>query len=164
MIRPSESRDAAGKTPETSWECLHVCVDDASRFAYTTVHADETAESSIKFLWNAMAWCKCHDIKVKRVLMDNGACYKSWKFRHICQELGIQHKLTRPYHLQANGKAERFIRTILKEWAYACTYTHSRKQTQDLPISMYRYNFQCSYMDLGRPPPASRPPRVGTTS
>lgn len=113
------------KRRKPGWEYLHVCVDDASRLAYTAIHADETAESAVEFLWNAVAWYKRHGITVTRVLTDNGACHKSWKFCHACRELGIQHKRTRPYHPQTNGKAERFIRTALKEWAYACTYTHS---------------------------------------
>ncbi|WP_367280740.1 integrase core domain-containing protein [uncultured Desulfovibrio sp.] len=79
---------------------------------------------------------------VDRVLADNGACCKSWKFRHACRELGIQHKRTRQYSHHTTGHAERCIRTSLKEWAYACTYTHSWKRTQDLPIWTYRYNFQ----------------------
>ena len=119
----------------SDWEYLHVCVDDASRLAYTAIHADETAESAVEFLWFAVAWYMVgQGINVKRVLTDNGACYKSWKFRQACRELGIKHKRTKPYHLQTNGKAERFTRTALKEWVYAYTYTHSWKRTVCLPI------------------------------
>jgi transposase InsO family protein len=123
------------------WEYLHVCIDDASRAAYTAVLPDETAESAIDFLWFAVAWYASHGIKVERVLTDNGACYKSWKFRDACREFGITHKRTRPYRPQTNGKAERFIRTALKEWAYAKTYTHSWKRTAYLPVWTHRYNF-----------------------
>ena len=151
------------KRRKPGWEYLHVCVDDASRVAYTAIHPDETAESAVEFLWFAVAWYKQHGIKVKRVLTDNGACYKSRKFRQVCNEFGIQHKRTKPYHPQTNGKAERFIRTALKEWAYASTYTHSWKRTHDLPLWTYRYNFLRPHMALGRNPPASRLPGAGTT-
>ena len=151
------------KRRKPGWEYLHVCVDDASRVAYAAIHADETAESAVEFLWFAVALYKQHGIRVKRVLTDNGACYKSRKFRQACEELGVQHKRTKPYHPQTNGKAERFIRTALKERAYARTYTHSWKRTQDLPLWTYRYNFQRPHTALGRNPPASRLPGAGTT-
>ena len=138
------------------WEYLHVCVDDASRAAYTAILPDETAESAIEFLWFAVAWYASHGIKVERVLTDNGSCYKSANFRKACLELGIKHKRTRPYRPQTNGKAERFIRTALKEWAYAQTYTHSWKRTAYLPIWTHRYNFQRPHSALGRKPPASK--------
>jgi transposase InsO family protein len=138
------------------WEYLHVCVDDASRAAYTAILPDETAESAIEFLWFAVAWYASHGIKVERVLTDNGACYKSWKFRDACREFGIQHKRTRPYRPQTNGKAERFIRTALKEWAYAQTYTHSWKRTAYLPVWTHRYNCLRPHTALGRKPPASK--------
>ena len=138
------------------WEYLHVCVDDASRAAYTAVFPDETAESAVEFLWFAVAWYASHGIKVERVLTDNGSCYKPWKFRDACREFGIKHKRTRPYRPQTNGKAERFIRTALKEWAYAQTYTHSWKRTAYLPVWTHRYNFLRPHTALGRNTPASR--------
>ena len=138
------------------WEYLHVCVDDASRAAYTAILPDETAESAVEFLWFTVAWHASHGIKVERVLTDNGACYKSWKFRDACREFGIRHKRTRPYRPQTNGKAERFIRTALQEWAYAQTYTHSWQRTAYLPVWTHRYNFQRPHTALGRKPPASR--------
>lgn len=138
------------------WEYLHVCVDDASRAAYTAIFPDETAESAIEFLWFAVAWYASHGIKVERILTDNGACYKSWKFRETCRELGIKHKRTRPYRPQTNGKAERFIRTALKEWAYSQTYTHSWERTAYLPVWTQRYNFARPHSALGRRPPASK--------
>jgi transposase InsO family protein len=137
------------------WEYLHVCVDDASRAAYTAVLPDKTAESAVEFLWFALAWYASHGIKVERVLTDNGACYKSRKFRDACHEFGIRHKRTRPYRPQTNGKAERFIRTALKEWAYAQTYTHSWKRTAYLPVWTHRCNFLRPHTALGRKPPAS---------
>jgi transposase len=138
------------------WEYLHVCVDDASRAAYTAILPDETAESAVEFLWFAVAWYASHGTTIERVLTDNGSCYRSWKFRDACRELGIRHKRTRPYRPQTNGKAERFIRTALQEWAYAQTYTHSWKRTADLPVWTQRYNFHRPHSALGRNPPASR--------
>ena len=138
------------------WEYLHVCIDDASRAAYTAVLPDESAESAVEFLWFAVSWYALHGIKVERVLTDNGSCYRSWKFRDACRELGIQHKRTRPYRPQTNGKAERFIRTALKEWAYAQTYTHSWKRTANLSVWTYRYNHSRPHSALGRKTPASR--------
>jgi len=138
------------------WEYLHVCVDDASRAAYTGVLPDETADSAIEFLWFAVAWYASHGIKVERILTDNGSCHRSWKFRDACKEFGIKHKRTRPYRPQTNGKAERFIKTALKEWAYAQTYTHSWKRTAYLPSWTHRYNYLRPHTALGRKPPASK--------
>lgn len=152
--RKTGTRQVCRRRP--GWEYLHVCVDDASRAAYTAILPDETAESAIEFLWCALAWYASHGIKVERILTDNGACYKSWKFRAACREFGIKHKRTRPYRPQTNGKAERFIRTALKEWAYAQTYTHSWKRTAYLPIWTHRYNFLRPHTALGRKPPASK--------
>lgn len=138
------------------WEYLHVCVDDASRAAYTAILPDETAESAVEFLWFSVAWHAAHDIAIERVLTDNGSCYKSAKFREACRELGIKHKRTRPYRPRTNGKAERFIRTALNEWAYAQTYTHSWKRTANLPVWTQRYNFQRPHSALGGKPPVLR--------
>ena len=137
------------------WEYLHVCIDDASRMAYTAIHPDETAESAVEFLWHAVAWYTECGMRIERVLTDNGACYKSHKFREACREFGIRHKRTRPYRPQTNGKAERFIQTALKEWAYAQTYTHSWKRTACLSKWMHHYNFVRPHSALGRKPPAS---------
>ena len=137
------------------WEYLHVCVDDASRMACTAILPDETAESAVEFLWFAVAWYTERGMRIERVLTDNGACYKSRKFREACREFGIRHKRTRPYRPQTNGKAERFIQTALKEWAYAQTYTHSWKRTASLSKWTYHYNFVRPHSALGRKPPAS---------
>ena len=125
--RKAGTRQVCRRRP--GWEYLHVCIDDASRVPYTAIHPDETAESAVEFLWHAVAWYTEQGLKIERVLTDNGACYKSRKFGEACREFGIQHKRTRPYRPQTNGKAERFIQTALKEWAYAQTYTHSWKRT-----------------------------------
>ena len=130
--RKAGTRQVCRRRP--GWEYLHVCIDDASRVAYTAIHPDETAESAVEFLWHAVAWYAARGMKIERILTDNGSCYTSRKFREACCEFGIRHKRTRPYRPQTNGKAERFIQTALKEWAYAQTYTHSWKRTAHLPI------------------------------
>ena len=118
-------------------------------------HPDETAESAVGSLWHAVAWYTAQGMKVEHILTDNGACNKSRKFREACREFGIQHKRTRPYRPQANGKAERFIQTALKERAYAQTYTHSWKRTAYLSEWTHHYNFVRPHSALGRKPPAS---------
>ena len=137
------------------WEYLHVCIDDASRMAYTAIYPDETAESAVEFLWHAVAWYAECGMRIERVLTDNGACYKSHKFREACREFGIRHKRTRPYRPQTNGKAERFIQTTMSERAYAQTYTHSWKRTACLSKWTHHYNFVRPHSALGRKPPAS---------
>ena len=137
------------------WEYPHVCIDDASRVACTAIHPDETAESAVEFLWHAVAWYTAQGMKVERILTDNGACCKSRKFDEACREFGIRYKKTRPYRPQTNGKAERFIQTALKEWAYAQTYTHSWKRTACLPVWTHHYNFVRPHSAPGGKPPAS---------
>ena len=151
--RKAGTRQVCRRRP--GWEYLHVCIDDASRVAYTAIHPDETAESAVEFLWHAVAWYTAQGMKVERILTDNGACYTSRKFSEACREFGIQHKRTRPYRPQTNGKAERFIQTALKEWAYAQTYTHSWKRTACLSKWTHHYNFVRPHSALGRKPPAS---------
>lgn len=138
------------------WEYLHVCVDDTSRTAYTAILPNEKAESAVEFLQLSVAWYASHGITVERVLTDNASCYKAKIFREACRELGIKHKRTRPYRPQTNGKAERFIRTALKEWAYVQPYAHSWQRTANLPIWTQRYNFKRPHMALGRQTPASK--------
>ena len=110
--RKAGTRQVCRRRP--GWEYLHVCIDDASRVAYTEIHPDETAESAVELLWHAVAWYTARGMKIKRVLTDNGACYKPRKFREACREFGIRHKKTWPYRPRTNGKAERFIQTAFE--------------------------------------------------
>ena len=98
---------------------MHVCIDDASRLAFTQIHADEKASSTIPHLKAAVAWYAKLGIKVERVMTDNGVCYKFFAFRDACKQFGLRHIRTKPYTPKTNGKAERFIQTALREWAYA---------------------------------------------
>jgi transposase InsO family protein len=107
---------------QVGWECVHVCVDDATRLAYVEVLPDEQAPTAIGFLERALAFYRAHGIEVERLMTDNGSAYRSTAHALACRALGIKHLRTRPYRPQTNGKAERFIRTMLREWAYAAVY------------------------------------------
>jgi transposase InsO family protein len=114
------------------WEYLHVCIDDATRLAYGEVLDDECAETAIGFLRRATAWFASLDVRVERVLTDNGSAYRSHRFRAAVHALGARHLRTRPYTPRTNGKAERFIRTALEKWAYVRAYRTSRERTAAL--------------------------------
>ena len=107
------------------WEFVHVCIDDASRVAFVQVMPDERKESAVAFLEAAVAYYAKLGIRIERVMTDNGSCYRSKAFRAACKRLGLRHIFTRPYTPKTNGKAERFIQTSLREWAYARAYNSS---------------------------------------
>jgi transposase InsO family protein len=138
------------------WEHVHVCVDDASRIAFTDVMPDEKAVSAIAFLKAAVAYYASLGVTVSRVMTDNGSCYKSFVFRDACRELGLKHIRTRPYTPQTNGKAERFIKTALAEWAYARSYPTSDARAAELPKWTHRYNWRRPHGSLNSMPPISR--------
>ena len=120
------------------WEFVHVAIDDASRIAFAKVMTSERRRSATAFLKAALAYYESLSIKVERVMTDNGSCYKSFAFRRLCKRLALKHIRTKPYTPKTNGKAERFIQTSLREWAYAKAYQHSRQRTDDLPIWLHR--------------------------
>jgi transposase InsO family protein len=138
------------------WEFVHVCVDDATRFAYVEVLADERATTAIGFLGRAIRFFAHHGVIVERVLTDNGSAYRSAVHAIACRALGIRHLRTRPYRPQTNGKAERFIRTMLGGWAYGAIYRNSGERTAALEGWLWRYNFKRKHGALGRRPPAAR--------
>ena len=138
------------------WEYVHVCVDDASRLAFTQVHPDEKAVSAVAHLNAAVAWYASIGVKVARVMTDNGSCYKSHAFKAACAELGIRHIRTKPYTPKTNGKAERFIQTALREWAYARVYQTSDDRAADLPVWTHLYNWHRPHTALKSKPPISR--------
>ena len=123
------------------WEYVHVCVDDASRIAFVQVKPDERKTSAVAFLKAAVAYYASLGVTVERVMTDNGSCYRSHAFRRACKRLKLRHIRTRPYTPKTNGKAERFIQTSLREWAYACAYESSARRTAQLPIWLHRYNW-----------------------
>ena len=152
--RGQSNRRARGEG--LGWEFVHVCIDDASRLAFVQVLPDEKKQSAIAFLRAAVAYYASLGVTVARVMTDNGSCYKSFDFRDACRELGLRHIRTRPYTPQTNGKAERFIQTALREWAYAKAYTHSDGRTAELPIWLHRYNWHRPHGSLKANTPISR--------
>jgi transposase InsO family protein len=138
------------------WEFVHVCVDDATRFAYVEVLADERAPTAVAFLRRAVRFFARHGVAVERLLTDNGNAYRSAVHAIACRALGIRHQRTRPYRPQTNGKAERFIRTMLGGWAYGAIYRDSAERTAALEGWLWRYNYRRKHGALGRRPPAAR--------
>ena len=146
------------------WEFVHVCIDDYSRVAYAEVLPDERKESAVAFLRRAVRWFKQFGITIKRVLTDNGSCYKSKLWHKVCEGLHIGVKKTRPYRPQTNGKAERFIQTLLREWAYARIYITSNERMAVLPIFMTHYNEHRNHGSVGNEPPITRMPGVNNVA
>jgi transposase InsO family protein len=147
--RQSNSRGAG-------WEFVHVCIDDASRLAFSQILPDEKKGSAVAFLKAAVAYYASLGVKVARVMTDNGSCYKSFDFRDAGRDLGLRHIRTRPYTPKTNGKAERFIQTALREWAYAQAYPTSHRRAEELPIWLHRYNWHRPHGSLKSKPPISR--------
>ena len=140
----------------TGWEFTHVCIDDASRIAFAKVMTDEKKKSAVAFLKAALAYYKCLGVSVQRVMTDNGSCYRSFAFRRACKRLGLKHIRTKPYTPKTNGKAERFIQTALREWAYAQAYHHSDQRTAELPKWLHRYNWHRPHGGIDDKTPISR--------
>jgi transposase InsO family protein len=155
--------DAAGHVRKTvGWEYVHVAVDDYSRLAYAEVLTDEKAVTAAGFLRRAVAFYARYDIHVERVLSDNGGCYRSTIHAIACRTLGISHARTRPYRPQTNGKAERFIRTLLHSWAYGAIYHSSSQRTAALDGWLWHYNHRRRHSALGHQPPVSRTNLLGS--
>jgi transposase InsO family protein len=152
-----------GRPQFAGWQALHVAIDDHSRLAFSRMLPNQQAETAIAFLHAALAFYAQHGITIRRLLTDNGSCYRSRHFRAACLQLGIQHRFTRPYTPRTNGKAERFIQTALREWAYVRHYLNSQERDQQLAPWLDHYNFRRPHGSLGYAPPISRAP-VGTTS
>jgi transposase InsO family protein len=149
--------DAEGvRRLQTGWECVHVCVDDATRLAYVEVLPDEKKATVIGFLKRAVGFYRSHGVVVQRLMTDNGSAYRSAAHALACRAMGIKHIRTRPYRPQTNGKAERFIRTMLREWAYAAVYGSSPERAAALSGWVERYNFRRRHGALGHRPPIAR--------
>jgi transposase InsO family protein len=155
--------DAAGIERKTiGWEYVHVCVDDYSRLAYAEVLNDEKTVTAIGFLHRALRFYRRFGINVERVLTDNGSAYVSARHTLACQRLGIKHLRTRPYRPQTNGKAERFIRTLLNGWAYGAIYRSSQERTAALDGWLWHYNHHRRHSALGHQPPVTRTNPLGS--
>ena len=138
------------------WEFAHVAIDDHSRLARIDIFPDEKKKSAVAFLKATVAYFRSLGVKVDRVMTDNGSCYRSFAFARACKRLGIKHIRTRPYTPQTNGKAERFIQTALREWAYATAFETSEQRRDELPNWLHRYNWHRPHASLGQMPPISR--------
>lgn len=142
------------------WELVHVAIDDHSRLGYAETLDDERSTTAVGFLRRAVAHYGRLGIRIRRVLTDNGSCYVSREFADACVELGLKHRFTRPYRPCTNGKAERFIQSLLREWAYARPYRTSNQRTQALRPWLRYYNTERPHTALGYKPPISRRTRA----
>jgi len=138
------------------WEFVHVCIDDASRIAFSQVMKNEKKGCAVAFLRAAVAYYASLGVSVERVMTDNGSCYKSFAFQKACKRLGLKHIRTKPYTPKTNGKAERFIQTSLREWAYAQAYNTSKERAAELPRWLHRYNWHRPHGSIGSKPPITR--------
>jgi transposase InsO family protein len=150
------ARDNWGKRRTIGWEYVHVCVDDATRLAYAEVLSDERGQTVAGFLRRAIAFYAAHGIRVERVMTDNGSGYRSILHAIACRALGLRHLRTRPYRPRTNGKAERFIRTMLGAWAYGAIYGNSTERTHALPGWLDHYNRRRPHRSLNNQPPLTR--------
>jgi len=148
--------DRRDTTRGVGWEALHVCIDDATRLAYSEILADERKASAVGFLERALEWFAGHGVSVERVMTDNGSAYRSHAFRSAVAAAGLKHKRTRPYTPRTNGKAERFIQTSLREWVYARPYASSQERTLALAPWLDHYNTERPHTALAHRPPAAR--------
>ena len=154
--RITGDRTGQSNSRGVGWEFVHVCIDDHSRVAFSQILPDEKAESAVSFLKAAVAYYKSLGVTVTRVMTDNGSCYKAFDFRDACQEIGLKHKRTKPYTPKTNGKAERFIQTLLREWAYRMPYRSSARRTAALRPYLRFYNHRRPHASLGRRSPWTR--------
>ena len=138
------------------WEYVHVAIDDHSRVGFADIYPDEKKHSAVAFLRAVVAYYASLGIKITRVMTDNGGCFKSHLWRDACRELAIKHLRTKPYTPQTNGKAERFIQTLLREWAYATEFQNSEQRKAELPRWQHRYNWHRPHGSLDRKTPISR--------
>ena len=145
-----------GRSRGAGWEFVHVAIDDASRVAFSQILPDETKESAVAFLEAALASYESLGVTVARVMTDNGSCYRSDAFRNTCREHGLKHIRTKPYTPKTNGKAERFIQTALREWAYAKAYPDAAQRAAELPLWLHQYNWHRPHRSLKSTPPISR--------
>ena len=141
------------------WEFLFVAVDDHSRIGFTDLYPDERQPSAIQFLQNSLAYFRSLGVRVRSILTDNGSAFRSKPFAQACRELGLTHRFTRAYRPQTNGKAERFIQSALREWAYGIAYNHSMERQTMLERWIHHYNWHRPHQGIRGIAPISRLPR-----
>ena len=154
--RITGDRTGQSNTRGVGWEYVHLAIDDHSRLAYSEILPDEKRASCLRFLFNALRFFRSFGVKVQRVMTDNGASFRSFRYAKALRRLRIKHLRTRPYTPRTNGKAERFVQTSLREWAYACAYNSSDERAAELPVWLHRYNWHRPHGCLGSKPPISR--------
>ena len=152
--------DRQRTSPGAGWEYVHVAVDDHSRLAYVEVLPSQDGVRCAAFLQRAIAWYQARGVVCQRVLSDNGSGYVARTFRATCATLALRHLRTRPYTPRTNGKAERFVQTLLREWAYARPYTTSQQRRAALRPWLRYYNRERPHASLGYQPPLTRLPRA----
>ena len=138
------------------WEILHVAIDDAARLAYSEILPDERKASAVAFLGRALAWFARLGVTVERIMTDNGSAYRAHAFRRACADAGLRHLRTRPYTPRTNGKAERFIQTCLREWAYARPYASSSERSHAIDPWLHHYNHHRPHAGINALTPAAR--------
>jgi len=148
--------DRRGQHRGGGYDAVHVCIDDRTRLAYAEILADEKTPAALAFLARAVRWFAARGVVVERVMTDNGSAYKSHAFAGLCRSLGIRHTRTRPYTPRTNGKAERLIQTLLREWAYRFTFRSSAQRQALLDPYLHFYNHHRAHRSLGELPPISR--------
>lgn len=145
-----------GKSRGAGWEYVHVAIDDHSRVAFTCIQPDEQAISACRALIKDVHYYRSLGVRDRRLMADNGPCYRSRRFRRLLRRLGLRHIRTRPHTPRTNGKAERFIQTALREWAYARSYISSNQRAAHLLPWLHHYNWHRCHTSLGFRPPISR--------
>jgi transposase InsO family protein/transposase len=153
---PTTTKLAGIRRGLVRWEFVHIAIDDATRLAYAEVLPDEKATTAIAFLRRAVVFFKRHGMTVRELLTDNGSPYRSSVHAIACRTLGIRHLRTRPRRPQTNGKAERFIRTMLAGWAYGAIYSSSQERTAALDGWLWHYNHRRRHQAIGRQTPITR--------
>jgi transposase InsO family protein len=148
--------DRTTRSRGIGWEFVHVCIDDCTRLAYVEILADERKETVTAFLKRAVGWFAERGVIIERLMTDNGSGYRSTLHRRACDALGIRHLFTRPYRPRTNGKAERFIRTLLADWAYQRPYATSAERNAALDAFLTRYNTQRPHRSLNGQTPIQR--------
>ena len=154
--RISGDRTGQSNTRGVGWEYVHLAIDDHSRLAYSEILPDEKRASCLRFLFNALRFFRSLGVKVQRVMTDNGVSFRSFRYAKALRRLRIKHLRTKPYTPRTNGKAERFVQTSLREWAYARAYNTSDERAAELPLWLHRYNWHRPHGSIGSKPPISR--------
>ena len=154
--RATNDRTGQSNSRGVGWEYVHLAIDDHSRVGYSEILPDEKRRSCLRFLFNALRFFRAHGVPVHRVMTDNGTSFRSYRYAKALRMLKIRHVRTKPYTPQTNGKAERFVQTALREWAYAKAYDSSDQRAEDLPVWLHNYNWHRPHGGINSMTPISR--------